>query len=53
VDSQLSEPFQRNVKPEKLFTPEFTAQQLVAIIQQRKVDHSPYFLDWDNKPIPW
>lgn len=53
VDSQLSEPFQRNVKPEKLFTPEFTAQQLVTMIQQRKVDHSPYFLDWDNKPIPW
>lgn len=53
VDSTLSEPFQRNVKPGKLFTPEFTAQQLVTLCQERRAQHSPYFLDWDNKPIPW
>ncbi|MDC8832284.1 SDR family NAD(P)-dependent oxidoreductase [Alteromonas gilva] len=53
VDSALSAPFQRNVKPEKLFTPAFTAKQLVSIIQQRDVSESPYFLDWDNKPIAW
>ncbi|NVK55013.1 MAG: SDR family NAD(P)-dependent oxidoreductase [Alteromonadaceae bacterium] len=53
VDSALSEPFQRNVKPEKLFTPAFTATQLVSIIEQRKVDNSPYFVDWDNKAIAW
>ncbi len=53
VDSALSEPFQRNVKPEKLFTPEFTATQLVSVIQQRKVEGSPYFVDWDDQPIAW
>lgn len=53
VDSNLSAPFQRNVKPEKLFSPAFTAQQLVSIIQSRQAEHGPYFLDWADKSIPW
>ncbi|GGF58918.1 SDR family NAD(P)-dependent oxidoreductase [Alteromonas lipolytica] len=53
VDSQLSAPFQRNVKPEKLFTAQFTAQQLVAVIQSCNAEHGPYFVDWANLTIPW
>lgn len=53
VDSALSEPFQRNVKPEKLFSPDFTASQLIEILCQTKAENSPFFLDWAGKPIAW
>ncbi|MFC3121232.1 SDR family NAD(P)-dependent oxidoreductase [Agaribacter flavus] len=53
VDTGLSKPFQSRVKPEKLFTPAFTANQLVALTQALELEDSPYFLDWAGKPIPW
>lgn len=53
VDSSLSKPFQRNVKPEKLFTPAYTAAQLLAVIEQANTSESPYFIDWAGKSIPW
>ena len=53
VDTALSEPFQHNVKPEKLFTPEFTAQQLIAALPTLTSEQSPYFLDWDHEVVSW
>lgn len=53
VDTGLSKPFQANVKPEKLFTPEFTAQCLVKLLTEAKAEESPYYLDWAGKTIPW
>ncbi len=53
VDTGLSEPFQANVKPEKLFTPEFTAEQLLTHISQLDSQASPHFIDWDGKPVDW
>ena len=53
VDTDLSKPFQGNVKQNKLFEPEFTAKQLVNILADVDVDQGPYYLDWDNKPIRW
>ncbi|BDX08170.1 SDR family NAD(P)-dependent oxidoreductase [Planctobacterium marinum] len=53
VDTRLSEPFQRNVKPEKLFTPEFTVERLFAILSSPPDSPPPWYLDWQNKPIPW
>ncbi|MGQ8366606.1 SDR family NAD(P)-dependent oxidoreductase [Glaciecola sp. 1036] len=53
VDTELSAPFQGNVKPEKLFTPEFTAERLVDICKQAKIENSPYYIDWDAKSINW
>lgn len=51
VDTDLSRPFQKNVKPGKLFTPSFTVQQLLQHIKNFEVEHSPYYIDWDGKTI--
>lgn len=32
TDTGLSEPFQANVKPEKLFTPEYTVSQMLGVV---------------------
>jgi len=53
VDTALSKPFQANVKPEKLYTADFTAARLVGILRSVDVDGGPYYLDWDGKPIQW
>ncbi|WP_412972376.1 SDR family NAD(P)-dependent oxidoreductase [Glaciecola sp. MF2-115] len=53
VDTGLSKPFQANVKPEKLFTPEFTVNQLLSICTQLDPEKSPYYLDWGGKTIAW
>lgn len=53
VDTALSEPFQSNVKPEKLFTPEFTVSQLLSITRNLDPKEGPFYLDWDGKPINW
>lgn len=53
VDTELSKPFQANVKPEKLFTAGFTAQQLIKHTGQLNPEQSPYYLDWDGKSINW
>jgi NAD(P)-dependent dehydrogenase (short-subunit alcohol dehydrogenase family) len=53
VATGLSKPFQSNVKPGKLFTPEFTAQCLIKQLQTAEVEESPYYVDWDGQKIPW
>lgn len=53
VDTPLSEPFQANVKPEKLFTPAFTAKQLLAILPELTVEDGPHYIDWQGEAIPW
>ena len=53
VDTALSEPFQANVKPEKLFTPEFTVSQLLKITRDLNPKEGPYYLDWDGEAINW
>lgn len=53
VDSPLSKPFQVNIPPEKCFTPAFTAQALLSILPTLKQTHSPHYVDWQGKSIPW
>ncbi|MCV2884688.1 SDR family NAD(P)-dependent oxidoreductase [Aestuariibacter sp. AA17] len=53
VDTELSAPFQGNVKDSKLFTPEFTAQQLLSFLPDFTPENSPYYIDWQGKNIPW
>jgi NAD(P)-dependent dehydrogenase (short-subunit alcohol dehydrogenase family) len=53
VDTGLSKPFQANVKPGKLFTPEFTVQQLLSIISKLDPENSPFYLDWQGETIAW
>lgn len=53
VDTELSKPFQNNVKPGKLFTAEFTATQLLAHIDTFDVENGPYYFDWEGKTIQY
>ena len=53
TDSPLSKPFQKNVVPEKLFTPAFVAKQLLDITDNTEVDGTLSYIDWQGKHIDW
>jgi NAD(P)-dependent dehydrogenase (short-subunit alcohol dehydrogenase family) len=53
TDTDLSRPYQANVPPGKLFSPERTVNQLLAVLDSVTVDHSGRFLAWDGSEIPW
>jgi len=53
TDSPLSKPFQKNVPSGKLFSSEFVAQQLLAILKSTPVDGQASYLDWQGKTIDW
>lgn len=51
--TRLSEPFQRNVPPEKLFSTERTVAQLYAVLNQLEPANSGQFFAWDGAELPW
>jgi NAD(P)-dependent dehydrogenase (short-subunit alcohol dehydrogenase family) len=51
VDTNLSKPFQSNVQPGKLFTPELAAKQLVDVIDGLTPEDSGYLFDWAGKRV--
>ncbi|MDY6782995.1 MAG: SDR family NAD(P)-dependent oxidoreductase [Cyanobacteriota bacterium] len=53
TDTQLSEPFQKNVPAEKLFSVERCATQLLAVIDGLEENQSGQFFSWDGQPLPW
>jgi len=53
VDTPLSQPFQRNVPAEKLFTSEVAAAHLWRVIEGLGPADSGRFLAWDGTDIPW
>jgi NAD(P)-dependent dehydrogenase (short-subunit alcohol dehydrogenase family) len=53
VDTGLSKPFQANVKPEKLFTPAFAAERLLAVIDDATPAQTGTLLAWDGAAIPF
>ena len=53
VDTPLSQPFQRGVPEGKLFTADFVAQRLTALLDEVATTGRLQFLDWDEKPIPF
>lgn len=53
VDSALSAPFQKNVPQGKLFSPAFTASQLLCYLDSASVTGNPHYVDWKHEPIPW
>ena len=53
VDSPLSKPFQRSVPEGKLFTPEFSAQQLEGLMSSAIPDGELSYMDWAGEPIDW
>ncbi|NDL72131.1 SDR family NAD(P)-dependent oxidoreductase [Vreelandella alkaliphila] len=53
TDTALSKPFQARVPSEKLFTPDFVAKQLLAVISKRTPEETGSFWDWAGEPIEW
>ncbi|ORT51146.1 C factor cell-cell signaling protein [Vibrio sp. qd031] len=53
TDTPLSKPFQKNVPPDKLFTPKYVAQQLLGIIEGSLPVHSGTFYSYSGEQIPW
>ncbi len=53
TDTRLSQPFQGNVPPEKLFSVERTVSQLMAVITQLESQDSGHFFSWDGSRLPW
>ena len=53
TDTRLSQPFQKNVPPEKLFPVEKTVNQLWTVMEGLTIKDSGQFFSWDGSPLPW
>ena len=53
TDTDLSRPFQKNVDPEKLYSPMTTANRLLGVLEGVDESHSGQFLNWNGSTIPW
>ena len=51
VDTALSKPFQGNVPEGKLFTPAFSAEQLLGVIDKLSEKDSGFLFDWAGEKI--
>ncbi len=51
VDSNLSKPFKASVKPEKLFSPNYSAQKLIEVLSLVKSEDSGFLFDYEYKKI--
>ncbi|MFN3287238.1 MAG: SDR family NAD(P)-dependent oxidoreductase [Sphingomonadaceae bacterium] len=52
VDTAMSKPFQANVPPEKLFTPDFSAGALLGVLERLTPADSGSCFDWAGERIP-
>ena len=53
TDTRLSQPFQKNVPPGKLFPVEHTVDLLSKVIEQTTIKDSGKFFNWDGSELPW
>lgn len=53
VDTDLSEPFKKNVAQDKLFTPEFSAKSLLKVINDVVPEQSGQVFDWSGAQVPY
>lgn len=53
TDTDLSKPFQRNVKPEKLFSAEHSVNQMLELIWRLEMKDSGLFFAYDGSVIPF
>lgn len=53
TDTSLSQPFQANVKPGKLYTSAQSAARILNVVSAAQVEQSGHFVNWDGTPIPW
>ena len=53
TDTELSRPFQRNVKPGKLYSADQTAERILNVLESLDTGQTGQFLNWDGTTIPW
>ena len=53
TNTALSNPFQRNVPAERLYTPAQTAKRILSVIDSADRKSSGRFFNWDGSEIPW
>ena len=53
TDTELSQPFQRNISPEKLYQPATSAQRILSVLSNLGAEQSGRFYNWDGSQIPW
>ncbi len=53
TDTALSQPFQGNVKPGKLYSPEQSAARIIEVVLNGKPEESGRFVNWDGASIPF
>jgi NAD(P)-dependent dehydrogenase (short-subunit alcohol dehydrogenase family) len=53
TDTDLSRPFQRNVRPGKLYSAATTAARILRVIGAAEGTRSGRFLNWDGSELPW
>jgi NAD(P)-dependent dehydrogenase (short-subunit alcohol dehydrogenase family) len=53
VDTELSRPFQAGVNPDSLLSPDYSAAQLLRVIDGLDRDANGRFYAWDGSEIPW
>ncbi len=53
TDTRLSQPFQKNIPPDKLFPVEYTVGLLSKVIAGLEIKNSGQFFAWDGSQLPW
>ena len=53
VDTNISEPFHRNVCKDKLFSSEYSAEKLLEVMHNLVSEDTGSYLDYAGKPILW
>jgi NAD(P)-dependent dehydrogenase (short-subunit alcohol dehydrogenase family) len=53
VDTPLSSPFQRRVPEGRLFTPTYSVERLLEVLNSLEPPDSGGFFAWDGQPIPF
>ena len=53
TDTALSEPFQKNVRPEKLFSTAYSAGAMLDVLEGLKLDDSGSFFAYDGQRIEY
>lgn len=53
TDTRLSEPFQKNIQPGKLYSADLTAQRMLNVMEHLTADDNGKLLHWDGRVLPW
>lgn len=51
VDSDLSAPFKNHVAKDKLFTPDYSVQKMMEVLQRLTAEHSGRLFSWEGEEI--